>query len=174
MPARAFAILLCGPSLAGKSTVAAQLVDRLGALTLSSDALNAERGLPFGGEGLPESVWAETLRLQVERFHLAVGAGRPVIVDDTLCYRWLRDRWRAEAAAAGVAATLLLLAPSRERLLARHASVVDRPVLSLGRLVDHLDRFEWPSADEAAVDVTSPAALDAWCADRAAAAPAPD
>lgn len=53
----AVAYLLCGPSLAGKSTVAEQIARVTGAVVLSADAVNAERGLPFGAEGLPESVW---------------------------------------------------------------------------------------------------------------------
>ncbi|HEY6571998.1 MAG TPA: ATP-binding protein [Candidatus Eisenbacteria bacterium] len=152
------AYLLCGPSLAGKSTVAARLVEAFDAVAISADAINERRGLPFGGEGLPEHVWAETLRVQLQELHELTGGGKSVVVDDTLCYRWIRDRFREEARAAGLSHKLLLLAPSREDLLARHALLESerrRPTLSLDRLVEHLNSFEWPAADEGAIDITT-------------------
>jgi hypothetical protein len=60
---------------------------------------------------------------------------------------------------------LLVLAPAREILLARHASRAangDRPVLSLQRLLEHLNTFEWPTPDEAPVDISISAQLDVW------------
>jgi tRNA A37 N6-isopentenylltransferase MiaA len=62
VPTDPHAFLLCGPSLAGKSTACERIAATLGAEIISADAINAKRGLPFGAEGLPESVWAETLR----------------------------------------------------------------------------------------------------------------
>ena len=97
-----FAYLLCGPSLAGKSLAAARIAQAAGAEVLSSDAVNAKRGLPFGAEGLPESVWAETLRLLLERLRACGHEGRSVVVDDTQCYRWLRDRYRSECASCAL------------------------------------------------------------------------
>lgn len=158
------AFLLCGPSLAGKTQVARTLAAAFGAVVISADEINAERGLPFGAEGLPESVWAETLRLQLERARHHGHAGRPIVVDDTLCYRWLRDRHAAACREAGLEPRLLLLAPPPAVLWQRHAAAAadgSRPVLSADRLADHLARFEWPAADEGALDVTDPGALAA-------------
>jgi predicted kinase len=157
--------LLCGPSLAGKSTVAEMIRRELSATVICADEINSERGLPFGGEGLPESAWAETLRIQVERFHEAMRLKHSVVIDDTLCYRWLRDRWRQEAAKAGVPAALLLLTPSKEDLLSRHQALGQsnrRPVLSMERFLEHLSAFEWPTPEEEAVLVKTPAQLQAW------------
>ena len=159
------AYLLCGPSLAGKSTFALRLSGRSGAAVSSADAINVRRGLPFGGEGLPEAAWAETLRLQLIELDEWAALGRSAVVDDTLCYRWLRDRFRQSAAAAGMAHQLLLFAPPREELLARHAALLKeprRPVLSRERLLQHLVTFEWPDPDEGAVDLTDPFRQDAW------------
>lgn len=159
------AYLLCGPSLAGKSAVATRIAEALSTSVVSADEINAERGLPFGGEGLPESVWAETLRVQVQRFHEALARKRSVVIDDTLCYRWLRERWRQEAAKAGVKATLLLLAPSNQELLARHAALSrsgKRPVLSAERLQQHLATFELPTPDEEPVLMDTPARFESW------------
>jgi hypothetical protein len=59
----------------------------------------------------------------------------------------------------------LLLKSAREELLSRHARLRasdERPVLVLPRFVAHLDAFEWPTAEEAPVDVSTAARLDAW------------
>lgn len=159
--------LLCGPSLAGKSTVAARIARATGAALLSADGVNAERGLPFGAEGLPESVWAESLRILLERLRGHARSGQSVVVDDTQCYRWLRDRYRAECVAGGLEAILLLVSVPQHVLYERHARLMssgDRLVLSQARLADHLARFEWPSDDEHALDVSSERALDAYLA----------
>lgn len=159
--------LLCGPSLAGKSTICERIVSALGAARISADEINAERGLPFGGDGLPESVWAETLDRQLALLAAYMSQGRSIVVDDTFCYRWLRDRFRSEAAAGGYKTTLLTVPTPREEILARHARILatgERPVLSLGTLLRHLDSFEQPTTDESPVSVASPAELEAWLA----------
>jgi len=161
----ATAYLLCGPSLAGKSTVAEQIAGVTGAVVLSADTVNAARGLPFGAEGLPESVWAETLRILLDRVRMHARLGHSVVVDDTQCYRWLRDRYRSECIAGGLEPVLLLLSPPPHVLYERHARATassSRPLLSLERLADHLARFEWPSEDERATDISSSQALAAY------------
>jgi len=157
--------LLCGPSLAGKSTVAERIARVTGAVVLCADVVNAERGLPFGAEGLPESAWRETLRILLERLHTHARSGHSVVVDDTQCYRWLRDRYRSECIASGLRPILLLLSQPTRVLYERHARATaraSRAVLSHERLADHLARFEWPSDDEHATDVSSPEALNAY------------
>ena len=72
------------------------MVTRLSTAVVSADVINEGRGLPFGGEGLPESVWADTLRLQIAELERCAAQGSSVILDDTLCYRWLRNRFREE------------------------------------------------------------------------------
>jgi predicted kinase len=161
----AIAYLLCGPSLAGKSTVAEQIARVTGAVVLSADAVNSERGLPFGAEGLPESVWAETLRILLDRLHANARLGKSVVIDDTQCYLWLRDRYRSECLAAGLQPVLLLISPPRHLLYERraHAETSNgRAVLSLERMTDHLARFEWPGEDERATDLSSSEGLSAY------------
>ena len=92
----AVAHVLCGPSLAGKSTVAERIAQATGA-AIPADAVNAERGLPFGAEGQPDPVWAETLRILLDRLHAHAREGRAVVVDDAQCCRWPRDRYRRRA-----------------------------------------------------------------------------
>jgi predicted kinase len=163
--------LLCGPSLAGKSTVCRRIVDALDAVAISADEINRQRGISFGGEGLPESSWRETLQTMVARLQGQLARGKSVVVDDTLCYRWLRDRFRQESVAAGAEPVLVLIAPPKEELLARHASLTSksqRPVLSVPRFLEHLESFEWPSLDESAIDVSTEPGLEAWLGEEGA------
>jgi len=160
-----YAYLLCGPSLSGKSVAAGRLERVFDAAVICADEINAERGLPFGAEGLPESTWAETLRQQLDRMRELAAAGRSVIADDTLCYRWLRDKHRATARASGLVPLLLVLRPSKAELLDRHSRATtsrERPVLTLERLQSHLAGFEWPTNDESPIEVTLPEQLDAF------------
>lgn len=155
--------LLCGPSLSGKSWLASRLSNHLGAVVVSFDELNRERGLPFGLEGLSEAEWAATLDAAVERTTRLMQARRAVIVDDTLCYRWLRDRFRRLAAAHGYEVVLLHLAVGRAQLFARRAEVLarnDRPILSQSGLEAHLAAFEKPADDEHPVRIRSPKDVD--------------
>lgn len=150
--------LLCGPSLAGKSTVARAMADELGVAVVSADAINAARGFPFGLEGMPESAWAEILGSQIKELRGHMKRGVSVAVDDTACYRWLRDRFREEAASGGYDCRLVYVPGSREEILARRRRLLqtkERPVLSLERLIDHLDRFEPPEEDEPHVTIRS-------------------
>lgn len=155
--------MLCGPSLSGKSSAAKAIVEARGATLISADDINRERGLPFGGEGLPESVWARTLEIQIDRLRQHAAAGRSVVLDDTLCYRWLRERFRSEAHQLGLDTVLLLFAVTEQEILRRHAVLMhsnERPVLSIERLADHLSRFEWPSVDENPIDATQAPAFE--------------
>jgi len=157
-----FIYLLCGPSLSGKSTACAHIAKEIQAVVISADAIKSERGLPFGAEGLPESVWAETLEIMLSRIHDLANRGIPIIVDDTLCFRWLRDRFREEARANGLEPRLLLLFATKDQLLARHAALLksgQRSVLSLPQLLEHLESFEWPTQDENALDISLPGRL---------------
>ncbi|HXU34255.1 MAG TPA: ATP-binding protein [Thermoanaerobaculia bacterium] len=158
MPPARRLYLLCGPSLAGKSTVTRALAADLGVAVVSADAINAARGFPFGLEGMPESAWAEILGSQIKELADHMKRGVSVAVDDTACYRWLRDRFREEAAAGGYDCRIVYVPSSREEILARHqrlSKTKERPVLSHERLIDHLDRFEPPEEDEPHVTIRS-------------------
>lgn len=150
--------LLCGPSLSGKSWLAARLSERLNATVVSFDELNRERGLPFGLEGWPEAEWAATLDVAIARTTGLMQARRAVIVDDTLCYRWLRDRFRDLATDHGYEVVLIYLTIGRAQLAARRAEVLargDRPILSQRGFEAHLAAFEAPADDERPVRVDS-------------------
>lgn len=162
---RAPLVLLCGPAFSGKTTVAAALVARFGHTAVSLDEINARRGL-HGGEGVPDEEWARTHELaleQVERLLRAPPAR--VVVDDTLCYRFLRDGFRDLAARVGRGTRLIVLAvPEAEirRRIAANAAAPGRRGIDAAVLERHLASFEWPAAGEPHRVYCDAADLDAW------------
>lgn len=156
---------MCGLAFAGKSTVARALAASLGATTVGLDEINRERGLPHGGSGLPADSWAETHRLATARVAALMAGGGDLVVDDTACFRFLRDDWRRIAASHGYDAALVLVdTPAAEIQARRRASATagDREAIEDGVFAAHLASFEWPGTDEPAVVLRSPEDLMAW------------
>src|SRR5688572_1159593 len=136
-------LVLCGPSFSGKSTLAAALAAR-GLEVVSLDEINARRGL-WGGDGLSGEEWAHTLalaRAEVEA-RLCDPAAR-LVVDDTSCWRWLRDGWRELAARHGREVRLVVLLADEAELSRRRAAGGARRGIADAVLAAHLSSFEWP------------------------------
>lgn len=145
--------LLCGLAFAGKSTLAAQLASRVGATIVSLDDINAERGL-HGGTGIPGEEWLKSHHIALARVRDLLDQGRPVVVDDTNCFRWLRDNFRKEAAERGLTTTVVQLEVSLEEALARarrNEATEERPPVTEAVLLDLAKGFEWPGPDETVV-----------------------
>jgi len=143
-------IVLCGRSYSGKSTVAAHVARALPADLLSLDAINEERGFPAGADIAVEE-WATTFRTALDRAGRILGAGRSVVVDDTGSPRFLRDEWRAHAAAKDAPFTLLYVDASEATVRARAESNRRDPRrhdVAPDVLDGHLAGFEPPAADE--------------------------
>src|SRR5688572_3242756 len=91
---------MCGLSFAGKTTLAREIVRLVGAEYISLDDINEERGL-YGGDGISRHEWEKTSFIAVERMAPVLEAGRDVLLDETLCFRWLRDRYVVVAGRCG-------------------------------------------------------------------------
>lgn len=157
-------ILLCGRPFSGKSTLAAALAQRHGAAVVSFDAINLERGLR-GGEGIPAEEWGRTLGLARERAAALLRTRPLVVIDDTLCYRWIRDELREVAAGAGARVVLLYLDPVPSVLAARMATNATtrlRDGIAPAVLDEHLAGFEAPGPDEQAVHLTDARDVERW------------
>jgi len=142
---------MCGPAFAGKTVIAAAIERQLGCVRVSLDEINSERGLPPGGEGLPAEAWEASSRVAMDRVRQALTAGRDVVLDDTCCFRFLRDRYRAVADGLGVPTLVLYLdVPVSELERRRAASRVrgDRPAVVDELFQPHLETFEHPDTDE--------------------------
>jgi energy-coupling factor transporter ATP-binding protein EcfA2 len=96
--------LLIGPPASGKSTLAAVLAQRTGAIVLSTDAIRAE----LHGDAAVQGPWSKIEALFHQRLKDAVAAGLPVILDGTHSQR----PWRL-----AILQVLKLPAPPRPGLL---------------------------------------------------------
>lgn len=156
--------LLCGPSLSGKTSLRNRMVAELGFRAISFDEINSSRGLPLGANGLQHE-WAKTLDLALERLRELLAEGQSVVVDDTFCYRWLRDRFCARARQLGAKPLILHLAVEPALLHERYETLRasgERALLSLPVFEEHLATFEAPSPEEPVVRLSTPEAASDW------------
>jgi predicted kinase len=144
-------VLLCGLPFAGKTTVAAQLREQLGATVISLDAINAERGL-FGGEGIAIEEWRRTHEIAMVRLAAALEMSTAIVViDDTNCLRFLRDDYRAVAWRYEAETHVVLVRASMEEVVPRlrnNRVSATRNDVRDDVLAATVDRFEWPGDDE--------------------------
>lgn len=144
-------LLMCGPAFSGKTVVSNAIERELGCVRVSVDEINAERGLPPGGEGLPPEAWETSSLDASSRVRAALAAGRDVVLDDTCCFRFLRDRYRSVAGDLGVPTLVLYLdvpVADLERRRAATREAHDRSDVVDEVFRPHLETFEHPDADE--------------------------
>ncbi|MDF5734618.1 MULTISPECIES: ATP-binding protein [unclassified Nostoc] len=89
--------LLCGLAFSGKSTLAKAIVNYLNCAYVSLDDINKERGLGFGGDGISVEEWENTHQIAIGLLDNLMQLEQDIILDDTNCFRWLRDRFREVA-----------------------------------------------------------------------------
>jgi pimeloyl-ACP methyl ester carboxylesterase/predicted kinase len=156
--------LLCGLAFSGKSTLAAAISRELDAVVVSLDEINSSRGLQ-GGLGIPDAEWARTHEEALRRVESSLRAGRDTVVDDTNCFRFLRDAYRAVADRFGAATIVIHLdVPvnlALERLRANERSRSRAPVTE-SILLDLARKFERPAPDETVLVFPESADPAAW------------
>lgn len=158
--------VLCGMSFAGKSTLATAIANHAEAAVVSLDAINEEGGL-VGGKGVPDEEWARSHQIALKRVEEILARGRSVVIDDTNCFRFLRDDYRALASRLNARAQVLYLdAPEavlRQRRQANDATAGRAHILE--QVFGDLERkFEPPTADEQPLLVPVGADFPAWVA----------
>jgi predicted kinase len=159
-------IATCGLAFSGKSTIAAKVAAALDAELISYDAINVQRGFD-GGKVIADAEWEKTSLMAAGSAREAIANGRGVVVDDTFSHRFLRDRFRAVARAAGVPFTLLFVdtpLPVIEARIADNARTRQRAHIEPEVFAHHRDRFQFPADDEAPVRLSNEADLERWLA----------
>lgn len=159
--------LLCGLAFSGKSTLAAAIRQRLGCALVSLDDLNAQRGL-HGGMGISGEEWARTHGEALRAVEAALRVGHSVIVDDTSCFRFLRDNYREIADRYGVATVVIYLDVPLDLVRARmRANDLEpsRAPITEAVLLDLVEKFEAPGADEAVIVFPAGALPERWVAE---------
>ncbi|HSG41266.1 MAG TPA: ATP-binding protein [Thermoanaerobaculia bacterium] len=159
---------MCGLAFSGKTTLARAVARIVGAEYIGLDDINEERGLR-GGEGLPGEEWERTSAIAIERMGRLLDAGRDVVLDDTLCFRWLRDRYAAVADRHAARFVLLYVAtplPEIYRAMARNDAIPQRNPIRPEVFETHARCFEHPSEEERPVVYDRTVPLEEWIASR--------
>ncbi len=157
--------LLCGLAFSGKSTLAGALATHADAAVVSLDEINARRGL-FGGEGMPVAEWAKSHEIALGEVESLMRRARPrIVVDDTNCFRFLRDAFRTVARRNGYNSLVILLdtplAEIRSRMDATRRNG-DRRLISDENFAMHHDSFEWPRDQETCLVYAASEAVEPW------------
>lgn len=84
--------LLCGMPFSGKTTLGKSLSRYSSSAYISLDKINEARGL-YGGDGIPVEEWEKTHSLAMQQLPNLMQSGQDIVVDDTSCFHWLRERW---------------------------------------------------------------------------------
>lgn len=153
--------MMCGMPFAGKTTLAARLAAHLDAGRVSLDDINTERGLPDGGTGLPVEEWERTRRIALGRLEEMMRTGRDLVLDDTCCFRWLRDGYREVAARNAYESYVVFMDTPLEELLRRRTSrFMKDEVFEAVR-----GAFELPESDERTLPFRHGNDVDRWLAE---------
>ena len=179
-------VLTCGVTGSGKTTVAQQLLELLGAVRVRSDVerkrLTGIAVTDHGHAEIDSELYdATTTRCTYEQLTRAataiVDAGFPAIVDATFLHRADRETFRELSERLGARTTIVFCDAARETLRARVAARVARGTdasdATLDVLARQLGAFETPADDEKAlvqsIDTdTDPPVLRARCEEIAA------
>jgi predicted kinase len=157
-------VIMCGLPFAGKTTVARALARRLGARVVSLDEINAARGL-LGGDGIPTEEWERTHRAALDEAGVLLARGDAAVIDDTGCFRWLRDRYREVARRLGRDSVVVFVHTSLDearRRLAANAVTGERPGVRTEILEELARTFEPPEPDEPSLVFAPDDRLDRW------------
>ena len=157
---------MCGLSFSGKTTLARAVSATAGAEYISLDDINEERGLR-GGDGIPGHEWEKTSLLAVERLGRILSAGRDAVLDDTLCFRWLRDRYAKVAQDHAAQFVLIYVSTPLSEIydaMARNDATRQRAPILADVFQDHASRFEVPTADERALIYSRDIPMEEWLA----------
>lgn len=143
--------LMCGISFSGKSTLARQIGKRIDAKIVSLDEINNRRGLGLNGEEIPDEEWVKTHEIAQSEVKYLMGNSQNIILDDTNCFRWLRDRYRMLAESHGYDTTLIYVNTdenvAKSRLI-QNRILKKRSGIPLEYFLAHVKTFERPSPDE--------------------------
>lgn len=153
--------LMCGLPFSGKSTLARAIAERVEGEVVSLDEINAQRGL-HDGFALSVAEWSEAHDLALAQCRVLMAKGAPVVVDDTNCYRWLRDDHRRDAKQAGYETVVVLLDVPLDVCLQR-AGQGERPnPEALPAMVRMAQEFEAPGRDETPLVFDGETEMGAW------------
>ena len=148
----------------GKTTLGKAIAKYLDIPYISLDKINEVRGL-FGGDGIPVEEWEKTHSIAMQDLAKLIKKDFDIIIDDTNCFLWLRDRFRNFASQHDYQTVVIFLdiplsqiwqrIESNERTQTRHK--VKQSIVR-----EMAQTFEPPQADEATIVYTVEQPIDRW------------
>jgi predicted kinase len=154
-------LLLCGPAFSGKTTLS-RVLEAHGLVRISLDDVLRSRGLEPGA-GLPDRAWQDASFAACLLITAAAQRGQDVVLDDTLCFRSLRDRYRELGSGANMSVFLVVLKISAVAVRERVAGNLRSPQrhgIDEALLESHLASFEWPGADEPHIELDGTSSVE--------------
>ena len=156
--------LLCGMPFSGKTTLGKSVAKYLNAPYISLDEINEAREL-YGGEGIPVEEWEKTHNLAREQLKNLMPSQQDIVLDDTNCFRWLRDRFRNLAKRYGYETTLIFLDIPIVKIKSRIAANNQTPTRNhvKQKIVKKMEKtFEPPQEDEKTINYSLDRSIDEW------------
>jgi len=143
--------LLCGLAFSGKSTLAKAMVNYLKCAYISLDDINKERGLGFGGDGITVAEWEKTHHIAIGILDNLMQLEQDIILDDTNCFRWLRDRFREVAKKHSYETKVIYLDVPLDEIrlrMQRNEQTKERYGIKQEIFTELVQNFQPPEADE--------------------------
>ncbi len=143
--------LLCGLAFSGKSTLAKTMVDYLNCAYVSLDDINKKRGLGFGGDGIPSQEWEKTHHVAIGILENLMQLEQDIILDDTNCFRWLRDRFREVAKRHNYVTKVIYLDVPLDLIhlrMQRNEQIKERQGIKEDIFAELMQNFQPPEVDE--------------------------
>ena len=141
---------MCGTAFSGKTTLSKKIAQRTSFSRISFDEINEKKGY-FPGDDIPQNVWAKTSEEAVLLLEKEMERKNNVIVDDTFCFRFLRDHFKSVADQYGYQTIIIFIDISekeiRKRIEENRISKI-RSDIQDTVLENHLNVFEKPGSDE--------------------------
>lgn len=156
--------LLCGMPFSGKTTLGKTVAEYIKAFYISLDEINEARGL-FGGEGISVEEWEKTHYLAMKQLQDIMPSQQDIVLDDTNCFRWLRDRFRHLATQYDYQTTLIFLdiplTEINQRIVTNNQNQTRNKVKS--EIMKEMSQtFELPQVDENTVVYRPQQSLEQW------------
>ena len=156
--------LLCGMPFSGKTTLGKCVAQYLNSPYISLDEINEARGL-FGGNGIAVEEWEKTHSLAMQQLQDLMQSGEDIVLDDTSCFRWLRDRFRNFGSHYGYQTIIIFLDISLSKIWNRieeNEKTQARHQVKQDIIQEMAKTFEYPQHDEATIKYTGEQIIEEW------------
>ena len=156
--------LMCGAPFSGKTTLAQKIATITKSQYLSLDDIMRQRGLDVS-QLQPAEEWEKAQQLCLQRMDTLMHDDVPIVLDDTNCFKWLRDRFRKLALQHHYPVIVIYLNIPLSELEKRRRNVLvtaQRNSLPDEAFYPVIEHFEIPDASEHALIFDGAFGMDDW------------